>query len=428
MHPQPTTRFTPVQSHARAAAPSPTRYRCRRLLLALLLGLGAASLGPAWAEGFRNPTIGTFGLGRSGAKIAQIEDASAVQYNPANLVDLAVPQLAYEQSLVYAHVDFTQPGVGSTSTINPWKAIPNAFAAWPLVEGKWAVGLGLTTPYGLSTEWDPNGLFRYAAPHFSELITVNFNPTVAVRLSDKLSLGAGVDVMWSQVTLKQYLSPLAPVAEARLKGDGTGVSANAGLTWQIAPRHRLAATVRLPMNIDYGGDATVNNVPAPLAPFFPSSGSFSTSIGFPMIIGAGYGFQVSDTVRLGTDFEWLQFSNFDKLPLGGLAPPVPENWRDTFTAGLGGDWQFAPGWFARLSYQFFQSPVPDSTFSPSIPDANQNVLTVGLAWQSGHHALAVSYGADFYDDRHITNNQNPAFNGNYRFVVHLLAASYRFSF
>lgn len=419
-------------------------WPCRLVLLrpgatlALAVALTTSSLSPTLAEGFRNPTIGTFGLGRSGAKIAQIEDASAVQYNPANLVDLAVPQLAYEQSLVYAHVDFTQPGVGSTSTINPWKAIPNAFAAWPLAEGKWAVGLGLTTPYGLSTEWDPNGLFHYAAPHFSELITVNFNPTVAVRLSDKLSLGAGVDVMWSQVTLKQFYpwalvvgNPLAPDGAARIKGDGTGVSGNLGLTWQIAPRHRLAATVRLPITIDYGGQFTINNVPAPV---FAERSSFSTSVSFPMIVGAGYGFQVSETVRLGADFEWLQFSNFDNLPLRIGAPPpglpanVPENWRDTFTAGLGGDWQFAPGWFARLSYQFFQSPVPNSTFSPSIPDANQNVLTVGLAWQSGHHALAISYGADFYDDRHITNNQNPAFNGNYRFVVHLLAASYRFAF
>ena len=34
----------------------------------------------------------------------------------------------------------------------------------------------------------------------------------------------------------------------------------------------------------------------------------------------------------------------------------------------GFDYQFAPNWVVRAGYQFYQSPVPDSTFSPTIPD------------------------------------------------------------
>ncbi len=394
------------------------------VLLTSLLWLGA-SRPQLWAEGFRNPTVGTLGLGQSGARIAQVDDATAIQHNPANLAGLTSPQLAYEQSIVYVRSDFTAPGGASTHTVNPWKLLPNLFAAWPLSDQKWAFGLGVTTPYGLSTEWDPNGLFRYSAPHFAELMTVNFNPTVAARLTETLSFGAGVDVMWSQLTLKQFI-PLGPGTdgEAQLKGNGTGVSGNAGLTWQIAPRHRLAATIRLPMDIDYGGKATLG----------PARGSFSSAISYPMIIGVGYGYQLTDTVNVGADFEWLQFSNFQNLPLRIGAPlnafsqTVPEAWRDTYTAGVGGSWQFAPGWVARLSYQFFETPVPDQTFSPTIPDANQQVITMGLAYQSGHHALGLSYGADFYNRRHISTDQMPAFNGTYEFTVHLIAASYHYSF
>ncbi len=112
----------------------------------------------------------------------------------------------------------------------------------------------------------------------------------------------------------------------------------------------------------------------------------------------------------------------------GAAANNAENWRDTFTVGIGGDWKFADHWVARAGYQFYQSPVPDSTFSPTIPDSDQNVFTVGLGYKRGHHSLEAAYGLDFYNARNISTDQNPAFNGRYTFNVHLFSFSYRYSF
>src|SRR5579871_1317813 len=63
----------------------------------------------AVAEGFRNPPPGTFDLGRAGGRIAQVDDSSAVQNNPANLVDLASPEFQFTPSIVYIGVDYTSP-------------------------------------------------------------------------------------------------------------------------------------------------------------------------------------------------------------------------------------------------------------------------------------------------------------------------------
>ena len=110
------------------------------------------------------------------------------------------------------------------------------------------------------------------------------------------------------------------------------------------------------------------------------------------------------------------------------ATSFAENWKDTFTIGIGGDWQINPEWTIRAGYQFYESPVPDSTLSPTIPDANQNVFTVGLAYRHNHHSIEAAYGLDFYDTRNISNNQNPALNGKYDFTVHLFSLAYRYSF
>jgi len=437
------TQFQPART-SRAALPAHLRGLLPRArygrrsgfgALAFLLGLSAA------AEGFRNPTIGTFGLGRSGGRLAHVDDASAVQHNPANLTDLQAPELAYEQGLVYAKVEYTSPTGLTAETREPWKILPAVFAAWPIQNTPWAVGLGVTAPFGLSTEWSETGYFRYQAPHFAELITLNVNPTVAYRLRDNLAVGAGLDVMWSQLSLEQAYpwglvlgNPAAPDGLLEAKGDGLGVSGNVGITWEFLPGHRLAAAVRAPMDIEYSGTFRVSQVPPPLAPLIPATSGFESTVAFPTIVHVGYGLRLSDAWRLEADVEWVEFSRFDSLPiktgaaLPGVAAEVLQDWDDTFTAGIAAGWQFHQDWNLRFGYQFFQSPVPNRTFSPNIPDADQNVITVGLSWRRGHHGLAVAYGAVLYDDRTVRDNLNPAYNGSYDITVHLISASYRYSF
>src|SRR6516164_819256 len=64
---------------------------------------------PVAGEGFRNPPPGSFNLGRAGGRIAQIDDSSAVQQNPANLTDLTTPELQFTPSIVYIRADFRAP-------------------------------------------------------------------------------------------------------------------------------------------------------------------------------------------------------------------------------------------------------------------------------------------------------------------------------
>jgi long-subunit fatty acid transport protein len=53
---------------------------------------------------------------------------------------------------------------------------------------------------------------------------------------------------------------------------------------------------------------------------------------------------------------------------------------------------------------------------------------VGLGYQTGHHNAALSYGYIKYDDRNISNDIVPNFNGDYKMNVHLFAVSYAYAF
>ena len=407
----------------------------------------------ASAEGFRNSPPGAFNLGRAGGRIAQIDDASAAQQNPANLADLSLTELQLAPSFIYYSTEFKSTTGQTSKSQDPWKMLPNGFGSTTVFDGKLALGVGLTVPFGLSNDWDPGspafahptGVLRYQTPYSAELKTINANPAAALKLGDHLRLGAGVDVMWSELTLKQFYPWLIfpgsvgtePDGNIQAKGDGFAVGGNAGLTWLITPRQRFAVTYRSPMTVDYNGNFEIDNI-TPTAAFLgvTSQSDFKTSIGFPSMVAAGYGLEITDTVRVEVDAEWIQFSRFKSLNLdvgsNALLFPtgtdIAQNWKDTFTAGIGGDWRFASNWVMRAGYQFYQSPVPDSTFSPTIPDANQNVFTFGLGFHYKRHFLELAYGADFYNARHIRNDQNPAFNGDYQTRVHLFSLTYHYSF
>ena len=388
-------------------------------------------------EGFRNPPAGSFNLDRAGGRVAQVDDASTVQQNAANMPDLTNLEVQVSPSIVYMKVRYTSsivPGEAA-ATQSPWKFLPNLFAVVPFANGRAAAGLGVTIPYGISSEWNlnssafnpanPNG-WRYFAsggtPYFASLVTVNFNPAVAIKLGEHFSVGAGLDVMWSSLQFKSYLTQVVPGGDpADAYGTGTGVGGNIALTYRITDRQRVALTYRSPLTIHYDGT------------FSQAAGSqsdFRSEIKFPTIISVGYGVDLPYDIRLESDVEWLQFSRFANLPVtfNGTTEPIAEDWHNTFTAGIAGDWKFAKHWVVRAGYQYYESPVPDYTFSPLIPDSDQNVMTLGLAWQSRHNSFEIAYGLDFYNDRHITSNQDPLFEGKYTMNVHLFSAAYTYSF
>ena len=403
-------------------------------------------------EGFRNPPPGAFSLARAGGRIAQVDTPEAAYHNPANMVD--VQGFALEPTVTFVHlsVDYQDAAGNSAETKDPFKYLPHFFFTAPLIENKLSAGLAVTTPFGLSNEWEKSGKFadpnpatswRYEAPFYTEMVTVNVNPSVGYRINDWVSVGAGVSFYWSELTFKRYfpgaMLGLAYDPEFEAQGDGIGFGGNAGLTVNLTERQRLALTFRAPFEIEYEGDLDIGQDAAGMGAAFglgttPRS-DFESEIEFPMVLALGYGIELSDAVRVEANVEWLEFSRFDRLPIdvGNNAPLVPiteiqQDWDDTFTFGIAGDWQFAEHWTARGGYQFYESPVPDHTFSPLIPDSNQHAFTAGLNFAKGRHSAEVAYGYIKYNDRDIQNNQTAVFNGQYEMAVHLWALAYRLAF
>jgi long-chain fatty acid transport protein len=385
------------------------------------------------ADGFRNPPDTAAALGKAGNTIVWVDDASAIFYNPANLVDVPSRQVQVSSLVGYSHADYNGR-LGRTETEQPWSLLPAFALAWPLQDTDLALGLGLHVPYGRQTRWDSSGALKNAAPVFSQMSVTDLSPSLAWRISDSVSVGAGPDIYYGRLQFRQLL-PFAPKSRITADADGYAVGGNAGVTWRMTPNQRLALTYRSPFDLTFKGDMDTSGIPPPAV----DASDVETTFKYPTIVALGYGIRLTETVRVEAKVEWLQFSRYKTMSIDagnndplinmlGLAN-TPQNWNDTWTFGIGPEWRFAPDWTLRAGYLYLQSPIPDSTFAPSALDVDQSVVSVGLGYQRGRHAIDLAYAIGLFDTRRVNANQNPLYQqGTYDFQGHLAALTYTYSF
>ena len=405
------------------------KIKIRQIQTGFIAGLlGFALANAAYSDGYRNPPPTAEGIGKSGANMVFVDDASAISYNPANLALQTNSSLVVAATFARTENKYTLPalfGGSSFESDGDWTVLPNIYYSQPVGDGGIVVGLGITSPYGQGITWDKTEFGALVAvdpvPYDASIMLVNFNPTIAFKLGEAFSLGIGADIMYSELELNALFPAGAPnppntlSVDGKGEGDGWGIGGNAGLTWDATERQRVALTYRSQVDIDYEGD-------------FSLGGSFEAPIKYPGSFGLGYGIALTEDIRIETLLEWVEWSVNDSqtLTVGGTPQVQQNNWDDTFTFGLGGDWQLNENWVVRAGYAFIESPIPDETITPLLPDADRHALSLGAGYSIGGHTIDLAYTFSIYDDR--TSPITGAAPGTYEIDSDLLGLTYSYSF
>jgi long-chain fatty acid transport protein len=111
----------------------------------------------------------------------------------------------------------------------------------------------------------------------------------------------------------------------------------------------------------------------------------ATNIEFPDQASLGLAFALTQNLLLETDFNWTGWSSFQEVPIeftGGATNSlpdtvIPEEWEDANNYRLGLRWNASPTTQWRFGYVFDESPQPEESVSPLLPDADRNGITVG---------------------------------------------------
>ena len=286
--------------------------------------------------------------------------------------------------------------------------------------GAAATAMGENVSYNFTSQSDSS---------LSSFSSVTVAPPGANSILNEAVLDAGFSAMWSSLTLRPYFPMFRPLLDAGIESqlqsdDATWNGADhGGAVWKLSKNQSFSVAYSSPFETDFRSEIAGDN--------------FDPALAVPSIFGVGYGLKLTDALSLETDFAWMQFARFYSQGFGaadghgffsGNPTSVLGNWHNALVSSLNADWKFAEHWILRAGYQFFENPVHNSGFSPSIPDVNQHVLSLGVGWKGKRSSVEVAYALDFYYDRHIANDAQPGFDGAYGFNGHLLSLAYKFSF
>jgi long-chain fatty acid transport protein len=374
-----------------------------RALLALpLLAFPVA----AHASGFAVESQGARAMGFAGAYVAQAADPSAIYYNAAGIGFLKGKQIYVAGALTGLPTDFTgegpYPPAGTLETSDNGLALLPAIYYSQQIGRKTVVGLGVSRPFAVRSKWDNPDEFtgRYICLD-CQIASWSINPTIAYKLEDRLSVGAGLDVRLSKFDFTRRLvadpNPFdVPTDVAELgfeSGTEVGVGFNLGLLASPTEDLSIGLAYRHEVTIDHdaqadfvqiltGNQAVDDAVKTALPPSQPATASFT----YPGSIAAGV------ALRRGywtfeVDFQWMLWSSFDAVALAFTNSPafdtaLPMEWEDTWRGAFGVEYLFRDNWELRGGYGYDHSPAPTETISPFIHDADRHTFGAGGTWKN----------------------------------------------
>jgi long-chain fatty acid transport protein len=446
------------------------------LALSIACALSFAFAHQARGAAFALAEHGVSGLGNAYAgAAADAEDASTVWWNPAGMARLPRGKhLLFGAHLIIPSTDFTNNGSVPAAASNPalvgdggdpGKAalVPNVFFALDL-NPAWSFGLGVNVPFGLGTEYDADWIGRFHGID-SEVKTLNVNPALSWKLSERASLGFGVNYQRAEIDLLTAVNYsgiafgaggaglLAAIGGPGVEGrntislDGDAWGFNIGALFDITPATRIGVHYRSALDYDLDGDTAFTNVPGAFAGI-PQLAAATSNGNVKLELQTPASFSISAVQKLGDRFEllgdatWTQWSEIKQLPLirtsgpgsGSTLDRLTFNFEDVWRLSIGANYRWSGPWTLRAGLAYDQSPVPNERDrSVRLPDNDRYWLSLGATYRpSAASRFDLGYTFILIKDSDINNDQTASargiVRGTYEGTVNILSLQYQHTF
>lgn len=390
------------------------------LLFGLILALPVNKAYSAGSGAFRLEVPDAEALGKGSAFVAQADNPSAIYYNPAGMTQLEGKlNLSLGASLIQPFTTYKNDSGNETDMRRQIFTIPNAYVVSNLGLENFAFGVGATSFWGLGTYWAEDSFSKYVATK-SDYNTQDLMFAGAFKINDNISIGASADYVKSYVNKKKKINNIylggTGDGDFQLKGrDNSAWGYRLSTLYKLNKNHSFGFMYRSPIDIKYKGKIYFDNVTGFGNSYETEITSKST---LPQSILLGYCYKPDDKWRFEFDAEWMDWSsiqeekidypsesNAARLNVLNTGNPTPKDWHSTFSYALGAEYKVNDILKLRGGYFYHKTPIPQSNFDTSLPDATSNSVTVGAGINLNKNTtLDFAYAAMFFDKRKIDNN------------------------
>lgn len=357
---------------------------------ALVLTGVAAATSTALAAGFQLTEQSSLGLGRAYAGAGIVgDDLSAVHYNPAGMTLLEGTRFQAGTTWIALNADYNGKDGSSENGRLKGQMIPAGYVTHQVNDKIW-LGFAMTVPFGMGTEYDKNWAENQRGTD-AKIYTFDMNPNIAYKVSDFISVGAGVSVQYAKAKLGMGLG----VGQGDIEGDSWDWGFNLGVMISPTDKLRFGLAYRSSIEHDAEGDFTFSNGQGDAANFNGYVFNMTTSIETPDTVMLTGTWETTDRLRLSGLIRWANWSDFDELKIKNSVPgqvdklsggmfrekTVINEWQDTWLFSVGADYRINDAFTIRGGLAYETSPIDDqSTRMAVIPDTDRIWFSLGASW------------------------------------------------
>lgn len=402
-----------------------------RTSLFTALGLGSLA-GAASANGFFINEHDAKATGRGGANIATNDDSSSVALSPGGIALGEGTDVKITASLIGlrgTYYDQNNNDARTDTNMDP-AVLPSIFAR-TRINDMIGVGIGAHMPFGLTVAWPED----HAQADVSQSVALRsyfITPAIGLNLDSYvpgLSIGAGVDLVPATVELKQAIVFGDTRGTASLGGSAFGIGGRAGVQYQPAMLKQLRVGVmwRSQVNLDFTGKGDFDIDPAYRSQL-PPDGDISTKLRLPQSVTGGISFNPVPALQLELDVSWMNWKKFDQLRIelpDGSETVSPQDNEDTVTVRVGAEYAVAKQASVRVGYIHDPTPIPNTTISARLPDADRDAIFAGGSYLLGNYDVHLGLGYLFPTSQTTSDAEYmPVFKAKYEIAAYVVALSF----
>jgi len=425
-------------------------YKTNKLAIAVAIASASLVASQAFAAGFqvREQSAKTLGNALSNAA-AGAEDVSFMAYNPAALGNIDGNEVSIGVAAINADFELqdaeaspaSAPSVSydqGGSRQGGENAVVPSFAIKTRASERIDLGLAIFSPYGLATKYDEDWIGRYHAIE-TELATIDIQPTVNFRVTDRWSVAAGLIAEYGDATISNAIdlggqgqlngvpgaSAGANDGKAEVTGDDWGYGFTLGTLFQVTDKTRLGLSYRsqidltLDGDVDYSSDDPVGKqiLAGANAQGRLQDGGGTADISTPANANIGIYHQLTPRLALMANASWTDWSSFKELTVkfdGGGESSTTENWEDAWAYSVGANYALTDKWLLRTGVGYDETPVPSAEYrTPRVPDADRTWAALGATYQATQNfGVTAGYMRVFGEGGNIDQDGSKAENEN----------------
>jgi len=406
----------------------------------LSIALSSSIYSNAFAAGYSTYIYSTSGLGNSYAgSTTGSHDVSDSFFNPSITAGAKKNEAILSMSYLNLKIDpdnmTGSNAFGSTngrdpSNIGSENLIPAFYISSPISD-KLALNFALTSPFGLKTSYLADWTGKYRALN-SSIKTLNFNPSFAYKITDDLSVGAGLVAQRYEVKLSTLSKDLTFTDQiGEVSGSDMGYGFNLGATYKINQDTKIGVGYRSKIVHNIKGSTELQNV---------ASSRFKSKTSTPESLSIGLSHNFSKDFQLVADSIWTRWSKLEKLSLNAYDNPLFSsssnfNWNDSILYSIGANYSLNNKNILRAGLAYEKEAINNRNREPRVPASNKYWLSAGLNHKFDNDLeLDLAYVHQFYKTGRIdiksmgSNNIEGTLSGQYHTSVDVISLAIKKQF